>query len=192
VFRKPGGGKPGRFILLDPEHRIRTELTTDQLAGAMEKLRTWAARQTDPFLQFAAAPQFKESFDSASGKLSLAGFVENYEVDTTKTNHPSGLAEYYEFLDWYTRLGTLLSAGPPPEPRLRLNAALARYHVIPLKVELTRAGEDQPLRAEHEFTWRLSRQDMIRIDGVRKSLASYRAVTNEEFLAQAHPDAQAE
>ena len=26
VFRKPGGGKPGRFILLDPEHGVRTEI----------------------------------------------------------------------------------------------------------------------------------------------------------------------
>src|SRR5262245_51704172 len=69
VFRKPGGGKPGRFILLDPEHRTRTELSTDQLAGAMNKLKTWAAKQKDPFLQFAANPQFEESFDRDSGKL---------------------------------------------------------------------------------------------------------------------------
>ena len=192
VFRKPGGGKPGRFILLDPEHRIRTELTTDQLAGAMDKLRTWAARQTDPFLQFAAAPQFKETFEPESGKLVLTSFVENYQVDTAKTDHAAALAEYHDFLDWYTRLGTLLAAGPPPEPRLRLNAALARYHVIPLKVELTRAGDKQPVRAEHEFTWRLSREDMSRIDEVRESLAAYRAVSNDEFLQSTQPQGDAE
>lgn len=183
VFRKPGGGKPGRFILLDPAHRVRTELFTDQLAGAMNKLRAWAAQQTDPFLQFAAAPQFTESFDAQSGKLTLASLVETYQVDTTKTDHPDATAEYREFLDWYTQLNTLLSAGPPPEPRLELNAALARHQVIPLKVELTRAGEDEPVRAEHEFNWRLSRQDMSRIDTVRESLSSYRTVTNDEFLA---------
>src|SRR5262245_19193915 len=72
VFNKPAGGKPGRFILLDPPHRIKTTLSTDQLMGAMEKLRTWAGRQSDPFLQFAANPQFKESFESGSGKLVLA------------------------------------------------------------------------------------------------------------------------
>jgi hypothetical protein len=48
-------------------------------------------------------------------------------------------------------------------------------------VELTRAGEKEPLRAEHNFTWRLSQDDMKRIDEVRASLASYRIVTNEEF-----------
>jgi hypothetical protein len=187
VFRKPGGGKPGRFILLDPEHRTRTELTTDQLCGAMDKLRTWAGRQTDPFLQFAADPQFKESFEPESGKLVLTSFVENYQVDTAKTNHPAQLAEYREFLDWYTRLGTLLAGGPPPEPRLRLNAALARHDVIPLRVELTRAGEKQRFRSEHDFTWRLSREDMILIDDVRKSLTDYREVSNDEFLANTRP-----
>src|SRR5688572_9223445 len=53
VFRKPTGGKPGRFILLDRSEKIRTELTTDQLVGAMDKLRTWARGQRDPLLKFA-------------------------------------------------------------------------------------------------------------------------------------------
>ena len=46
VFRKPSGGKPGRFILLNDEQRIRTEISTEQVAGAMDKLRTWAGQQT--------------------------------------------------------------------------------------------------------------------------------------------------
>ncbi|MEX2309935.1 MAG: hypothetical protein WD738_20350 [Pirellulales bacterium] len=181
VFRKAGGGKPGRFILLDAERRIRTELSTDQLAGAMEKLRAWAERQRDPFLKFAANPEFEESFAAESGKLVLASHLENYTVATAPAEHPQAVPEYREFLDWYTRLNTLLSAGPPPEPRLRLNEALARHKAIPLKVELTRAGEKEPLRAEHHFTWRLSQDDMKRIDEVRASLASYRVVSNEEF-----------
>lgn len=182
VFRKPLGDQPGRFILLDPERRVRTELTTDKLAGAMDKLRTWAGQQRDPFLRFAADPEFDESFDPGSGRLVLASHLENYRAETMRSDQPQALAQYREFLDWYTRLNALLSAGPPPEPRLRLNAALARYRVVPVTVELTRAGDKEKLRAEHDFTWRLSRDDLQRIDGVRASLASYRPVTNEEYL----------
>jgi hypothetical protein len=182
VFRKPTGGKPGRFILLDPQDRMRTEFTTEQLTGAMQKLRTWASRQEDPFLQFAADPDFKESFESESGQLILASHVESYTVETTRVEHAAALAEYREFLDWYAQLNTLLSGGPPPEPRLRLNAALARHEVVPLKVELTRGREKEPLRAEHKFTWRLSREDLDRIDEVRESLAAYKSVPNEQFL----------
>jgi hypothetical protein len=182
VFRKPTGGNPGRFILLNPKLRIRTELTTDQITGAMDKLRTWAGRQDDPFLQFAADPRFKESFEADSGKLVMASHLESYTVATSPAQHPQALDEYREFLDWYARLNTLLLAGPPPEPRLRLNAALARHRVLPTTVELTRAGDAQPLRAAHEFTWRLSRADADRIDDVRASLASYREVSNDIFL----------
>jgi hypothetical protein len=187
VFRKGVGDKPGRFILLDPGQRIKTELATDQIAGAMDKLKTWAGRQTDPFLQFAANPKFDESFNTENGQLVLASYLENYKLETAPSGHPQALVEYREFLDWYTRLNTLLGAGPPPEPRLRLNEALARYQVIPLTVELTRAGEKEPLRAEHDFTWRLSRDDRNKIDEVRTSLAGYRDVKNEQFLHLTRP-----
>jgi hypothetical protein len=191
VFKKPAGGKPGRFILLDPQHRTRTELTTEQVGGAMKKLRSWAAQQSDPFLEFAANPEFEESFDSTSGRLVLASHLENYTVATATAEHETALAEYREFLDWYTQLNTLLSAGPPPEPRLRLNAALAKHHVVPTKVELTRAGESESLRAEHNFTWRLSREDVERIDDVRASLAAYRSVPNEAYLETRHAEPKA-
>ena len=49
----------------------------------------------------------------------LASYWESYSVDTTAADDPTVLAEYREFLDWYTQLNTLLQAGPPPEPRLR-------------------------------------------------------------------------
>ena len=187
VFRKPGGGKSGRFILLDPERRVRTEFSTDQLAGAMNKLRNWAARQRDPFLKFAANPQFEESFDRDTGQLLLASHEESYTIKTTPADAPDALAEYREFLDWYTRLNTLLAAGPPPEPRLQVNAALARYQIIPVSVELTRAGEKQTVRATHEFTWRLSQDDRKRIDDANASLAAYRPVENDEFLRDMRP-----
>jgi hypothetical protein len=192
IFRKPGGGKVGRFILLDNEHRIRTELDTEQLTGAMEKLRSWAGQQSDPLLQFAADPNFKETFTEDGGKLVLASHLENYTVATTPANNPQALVEYREFLDWYAQLNTLLGAGPPPEPRLRLNEALARHQVLPLKVELKRTGEKEPLRAEHKFTWRLSHEDSAKIDNVRASLASFREVPNQQFLQMTQPVQTAE
>jgi hypothetical protein len=192
VFRRPGGGKPGRFILLDADTRSRTELTTEQLTGAMDKLRSWAAGQRDPFLKFAADPQFEESFAPESGKLVLANPLESYNVTTMPADHPQAVEEYREFLDWYAKLNTLLLAGPPPEPRLRLNHALERYKVVPLEVELTRAGERESFKAVHTFTWRLSRDDFERIDEVRASLASYRPVSNEQFRSSTHSKPAAE
>lgn len=185
VFRKPGNGKPGRFILLDPQRKVRTELTTDQLAGAMQKLRSWAGRQKDPFLKFAARPDFDESFDKNTGQLILASHIESYTIQTSPAGDPEGLSEYRSFLDWYAQLNALMHAGPPPEPRLQVNAALERLQRVPDKVELTRSGEKKPLRAEHTFTWRLSKADFERIDGTNASLAAYEPVDNAEFLQDA-------
>jgi hypothetical protein len=182
VFRKPGGGKTGRFILLDKERRVRTELSTDQLAGAMNKITNWAARERDPFLKFAANPQFEETFDRSTGQLLLASHEMSYTIKTEPADAPEALSEYREFLDWYARLNALLHAGPPPGPRLRVNAALANYRVVPVTVELARAGEKEKLRAEHEFTWLISKQDMAKIDDACAALAAYRSVTNEEYL----------
>jgi hypothetical protein len=57
---------------------------------------------------------------------------------------------------------------------------------VPIKVELARSGED-PLRAEHAFTWRLSQDDVKRIDEIRENLTKYQEVSNEQFLRDTKP-----
>jgi hypothetical protein len=183
VFRAGSQGEPGRFILLDPSRRVRTELTTDRIEGALEKLRDWAAKQPNPALRFAAEPKFDETFKPETGELVLASHQQTYRLKTARADEPDALAEYREFVDWYARLNTLMHGGLPPDPRLAVNAALAKYEVVPTSVELTRAGERDTLRAEHDFTWRLSRHDIDRIEEVNTALSSYEAVDNEKFLA---------
>ena len=191
VFSKPSGKNAGRFILLNDEQRIRTEISTDRLQGAMEDLRTWAGEQSQSYLKFAANPEFKETFEPGSGQLVLASHMESYTVETMPTKNPKAATEYRVFLDWYAQLNTLLSGGPPPQPRLELNESLSRHKAIPKTVELTRAGDKEPLRAEHKFTWLLSQDDMSRVEEVRAALAGYRSVKNDEFL-QSTRDANVE
>jgi|tagenome__1003787_1003787.scaffolds.fasta_scaffold20885707_3 hypothetical protein len=187
VFRKPTADKPAQFILLNDEHSIQTKISIEKIAATMEKLRTAASHRHDPYLKFAANPQFDETFDDITGKLTLASHIETYSVETKPAEHPDEMREYRVFLDSYTQLNTLLSgSGIPPEPRMRLNSVLARHKVVPLKVELTRKGEDR-LRAEHEFTWRLSQDDHKRIDDVHASLTAYRDVPNQEFHEATRP-----
>jgi hypothetical protein len=187
IFRKPTGDKPAQFILLSDEHSIQTKISMEKISGLMQKLRTESSHQHDPFSKFAANPQFDESFDDNTGKLVLASHIENYSVDTKPAEHPEEMREYRVFLDSYAQLNTMLNGiRVPPEPRMRLNSVLARHKVVPLKVELTRKGEDV-IRAEHKFTWRLSQDDHKRIDDVRASLTSYREVPNEEFHHATRP-----
>jgi hypothetical protein len=182
VFSKPNGKNSGYFILLDDEREIRTKISTDRVKSAMDDLRAAAGKQSDRYLKFAANPEFEESFEPGNGQLVLASHLESYTVHTIPAKHPKAAAEYREFLDWYAQLNTLLSGVPiPPQPRLELNEALSRHKAIPSVVERRRAGENGPIRAEHEFLWLLSQDDMSRIENVRGALASYREVSNQEY-----------
>jgi hypothetical protein len=189
VFGKASGGKPGRFLLLNPAYRVQTELTTEQVSSAVERLRVAAAKESDERWRHAADPHFKETFEPDSGRLILASHFETYTVTTEPAEFAEALPEYREFLDWYAKLNTLLQTGPPPGPRLHLNEALARHRVLPQSIIRTRAGSKEPLRAEHDFTWRLSREDIQRIDEVRAAMASFRAMSIEEFLRVTQPEA---
>jgi hypothetical protein len=190
VFSRPSGKNAGRFILLNEEQQIRTEVSTKKLEGAMLNLRTWAGQQPDKYLKFAANPEFEESYEPGTGQLVLASHMESYTVETMPAKHPKAASEYREFLDWYAQLNTLLCGSPPPQPRLELNKSLSRHTAIPKTVELTRTGRDEPLRAEHIFTWMLSQGDMERIEEVNAALASYREVENEEYLRRSRGESE--
>ncbi len=181
VFRKPAGEVSGRFILLDTHREVWTELATDQVDHLITKLRSWALDHDDPWLRFAAAPDFDEQYDSKSGLLTLRSDHLVYESSTVSAEGHDGLRDYRQFSDWYARLNTLLGGQRLPFPRLALNAALAKYDVVPSSVRLQMPAQGIDVRAEHRFTWRLSKMDRMRIDTVRKQLRDFRQVTNSEF-----------
>jgi hypothetical protein len=183
VFRAPAPGASGQFILLDVPSARRTEVSTDRINGLMEKLSQWAAQQKDPLLKFSAAPQFKETYDRETGVLILASDLWDYKVGTIPAQDASMLARYREFTDWYTRLNTMMNSSPPPGPRLELNSSLEKYSVMPVEILRTLKSNKSTLRATHEFSWRLSRDDRTRLDEAKKYLASFKKVGNEEFIA---------
>lgn len=183
IFRAPKPGSGGQFILLDVGSARRTEVSTDRIAGLMDKLSKWAAEQQDPLLKFSATPKFKESFDRETGMLTLTSDLWDYTVATVPSEDAQTLARYREFTDWYTRLNTMMHSTPPPGPRLELNSSLEKHGVVPVEIRRTLKSNDSTLRATHLFTWRLSREDRVRLDEARKYLASFKKVGNEEFIA---------
>ncbi|MDZ4657133.1 MAG: hypothetical protein SH868_06090 [Bythopirellula sp.] len=183
IFRAPTPGSGGQFILLDVGSARRTEVSTEQISGLMQKLSKWAAEQKDPLLKFSAKPKFKETFDRETGVLMLTSDLWEYNVATIPADSAPILARYREFTDWYTRLNTMMNSSPPPGPRLELNSSLEKYGVMPVEIRRTLKNNKSMLRATHLFTWRLSREDRVRLDEARKYLASFKKVDNEAFIA---------
>lgn len=184
VFRAPTASHPGSFILLDPETKSRTEVSTERIAGLMKKLTRWAGEQEDDLLKFSAEPKFEQSFDSETGVLTLNSPLWNYTVATVPAENAEALAHYREFTDWYTRLSSMMQSSLPPGARLALNAALADHGVVPVEIRRTVKSETSALRSTHLFTWRLSREDRDRIDETQGYLANFKKIGNEEFLAR--------
>jgi hypothetical protein len=187
VFKRSAEGG-GRFILLDPARKLRSEISTQQIVAFLAELRNWAAMQKDPLLKFAAAPQFEEHFDPTRGTLRLESDVMRYELQTIEAKNPDALAIYRQFSDWYGRLGAVTHVGStPPFPRLAVNAALARHGRLPesvrLVIEASKPYRTKPLviRAEHQISWRLSRHDQQRIDELDEQLVNFRAIPYAQY-----------
>jgi hypothetical protein len=187
VFRHPSAGRPGQFILLDPEGQRRTEISTERIERLMKKLSRWAEKQENELLKFSAKPEFEESFDKETGQLTLSSPVWTYHVATVPADEATAMARFREFSDWYARLNTMMHGTPPPMPRLKLNEALTRHGVVPVEIRRTVSEESSELRATHLFSWRLSREDQTRLDEVRRHLTNFDKVENKSFLAnQSH------
>ncbi len=128
----------GRVVLLDPERKLCTELTTDKLNDFVNQIRVRAARQTDPLLKFAAEPKFDESKED-KGWLKFASPLITYRVHAVKAENSTVAKQYREFSDWSARLNSMLHPGSlPPFPRLAINSALDRAGgQIPDEVHVT-------------------------------------------------------
>lgn len=183
IFRRPSGDQPGTFLLIDPMRSVKTEVTTDRIDNFVEKLRTWSRTQREPLLVFAADPEFTESFDMESGALSLVSEQMTYRLSTVAVERMEVWPALRDYFDEYAKLNCLLSSSTmSPFPRLQVNNSLEKHNVVPEEVILTLAGKDSTrLRAEHVFTWRLSKDDRARISLVGEQLVSFRNVSNAEF-----------
>lgn len=191
IFRNVATSRGGRFILLDPDHRIRAEVTTERITSILDQLRRWAATQNDPLLRFAAHPRFEEHFDVGKGVLRLESDLMRYVLKTQKPKQPAVTTLYRDYSDWYGRLASITHVGSlPPFPRLAANEALARRERLAREVQLTipadasGRGEDVVMRAEHQIQWRLSKRDLRRIDEADQYLVTFRPVTYDEFVAR--------
>lgn len=184
VYRTPMEHEQGQFILLDPSTERRTEVPVERVTKLMDKLSGWAAEQKDPLLKFSAKPEFAETFDAATGSLTLSNPEWTYRVATVAAGDPTALERYRQFTDRYAELTAMLHSSPPPGPRLALNAALANHGVVPVEIRRTIGGDEKNVvRAVHIFLWRLSRADRARLDETQKKLANYKNVENTAFIA---------
>ncbi len=177
-----------RFILLNMNRRVYTEVNIDKVEAFADALRRWTASQSDPFVQFLGDPKFDEQFDEENRQLVFDSPWMTYRLTTISSDSKALSRQYHEFCDWYCRLNTLLTPGArPPFPRMTINASLEKRQLFPneaqLVIRLKKVGatKRRTIRSEHQLIRRLVESDRDRAAQTDQFMAMFRQVSFEEY-----------
>lgn len=178
-----------RLILLDPESKVRAEVSCDEIREFIHGLRERANRQESSFIRFMANPQFQTTFDEETSTLRLTSPLVTYRVTTEPTEESMANA-YQRFTDWSSLLSTtMLFGAAPPFARMQLNAEMASRQLFPKEVYLTlRPGGasimSRPImrRSEHSFREGLTESELQRIAATGRQMASFEKISFDEYM----------
>ncbi len=191
----------GRFSLLDESRQVRSELSTQDLLDFTLALEKHAVEAKNPLLAFAARPRFEttEKVSEQNGQsfieLRLAGKPIEYVVLGERPERPEAARLYRHFADWYARLNATRPGNLPAGARLAVNEELGRRELFPREVTriivpanpLARKIE---LKSRHLVNWTLSGEDRRRIERAGDGLATYKAVSYDEYRGAERKAAQ--
>lgn len=192
IFDPPGN----RFVVMDVERKIKTEVTTQQVDAFVERVRAEALTVNDSLGRFLAGPAFEESFDDAKGELTLKNEWMVYQVKTALPKFDSMTRQYSQYIAWQTKLNSVMRIGAlPPFTRLKLNDALAKRGLLPVEVLLTRYSapplrKPVTLRSEHRIQAVVLPSDAARLDEADRYLATFAPVSVIEYQRRELPVAE--
>lgn len=190
IFDRPRGGKPGRFVLLNPARQVQTEVSLDKVHRFMSQLQLWAGGQSDPFMRFLAAPQFKEELDGGHHTCNFSSRWMSYRIKAQPVSEDR-FQQYDDFADWFVKLNTMLTIKSRPPyglGRLAVNASLRTRREVPSEVILTVDSPNRFLprqttfRSDHQIAMLISQADQVRIEEAATQLVSFKKVDLEEYL----------
>ncbi|MCL4204525.1 MAG: hypothetical protein KJ000_18725 [Pirellulaceae bacterium] len=185
---------PGRsrLVLLDADRKVKTTLSTQDLLEFTAAMKVQAEKMGG-LLAEAADAQFERESGVADEWLTLRTKMLTYRAKGVEPQIASASALYQQFADWYARLNATRPGSMPPFARIELNRMLVEKGCIPEEVELTVAperglmGRKTTIRSRHLPYWRLSNTDRTRIETAGTQMATFSAVTFQEYRQTPRP-----
>jgi hypothetical protein len=177
----------GRFVLLDLNRRVKSEIATERVREFSERLKQWACDQSDTLLKFLANPKFDVAYDETTGELTYSSSWMTYRLMTGDAASEVVARQYAEFSDWYGQLNTMLNPGTrPPFARMAVNAGLEARQRIPREVTLTFRKENLlarriVVRSEHQLVRQLVQSDRDRIAQTDQFIAIFSPLGFDEY-----------
>lgn len=179
---------PGQslIIILDPDRRLRTQISTADISTQIGKLREAAIHHKDAVVRESAQAKFAESVDPKTGVLKLTNQWMQYEVESMAPDRPQVARQYAEAADWLAQLNTLLNPAILPFPRLALNKVLRDRQELPVKISRSvtpenRRHKPKVMHSEHTILMGLSQIDKQRIDEAGEQMHKFTEVPFDDY-----------
>ncbi|HEY2839881.1 MAG TPA: hypothetical protein VGJ26_12070 [Pirellulales bacterium] len=177
----------GRFVVIDPQRKVWSQVSTEALKTFSAKVKLDAAAAPQAVLNFMANPKFNEETEG-EGMVFKSHWME-YRLRAAPAKSPRAVEQYAEFSQWSAQLNVMLTGRGtlPPFPRMTISRILAERGLLPTDVQMT-LDADQPgvpkysLRATHRFQWTLLEPDRQRIDEAGRQMAAFRELTLEDYI----------
>jgi len=182
----------GRFVVIDPQRRVWTQVSTEALKTFTAKVKLDAAAAPQAILNFMSEPKFKEETDG-EGMAFKSHWME-YRLKTVPGKSTRAVEQYAEFSQWSSQMNVRLTPRSlPPFPRMKISQILSERGLLPTDVHMTldsgQAGIPKyAIRATHRFQWTLLEPDRQRIDQAGSQMASFRELTVDEYINRGTPE----
>jgi hypothetical protein len=176
----------GRFVVIDPQRRVWTQVSTEALKTFSAKVKLDAAAAPQAILNFMAEPKFKEESEG-EGMVFKSHWME-YRLKTAPGKTTRAVEQYAEFSQWSAQMNVRLTPRAlPPFPRMKISQLLGERGLLPTDVQMMldsgQAGIPKyTIRATHRFQWTLLEPDRQRIDDAGRQMAAFRELTVEDYV----------
>jgi hypothetical protein len=170
----------GRIFLLNPESKIKSSVSTEELLSFTAAIR--ARAQNDKKKQLFGT-EFTGDLNKESGEVLLEGENLSYRASGKLPKFSVATKKYRDFADWYARLNAARPGNPPPFGRIELNRRLFDGGLVPVEIvrSLRLLGERRVVKSRHVFTWLLSSTDVKRIDVAGQAMETYEDVSLPKY-----------
>lgn len=159
------------FILLDPIHRIQTELALEDIDQFLDRIRELLVQKDDKFNQFMAKPEFDFSKSEDDKEFLFQSKWIDYRIKTVPFEDPGIIDSFFDFSDAYSKLNIYLNPGTTtPFARIHINQILKKEVRFPEQFTLSVYPGGKRLfsravkiESRHTIIRRLSEKDKGRI-----------------------------
>ena len=170
--------KRNRIVLLNRLLQVKATLDTKQLQLMVSSARV----QADAKIATITNSSFEKLPNGNDIAIVRNDFME-YRATTHQPLQPDMAQQYADFADWSARLNAIYQPKLPPYLRIELNRLIGQQNLLPSEIKRVthQRGSQLELTARLIPIWRLSEDDLSKVNKCGSMLASFNEISVDEY-----------